>query len=72
MFNNLLGFLTRLKYRWLFIRDHGAELNRRVEIENQLAQMGAGNKPLPDKDQCRILALKLGTPKKYWRPEWSH
>ena len=45
---------------------HGAELNRRVEVENELFMMATGKKPLPDAEMCRKLALRLGTPKENW------
>lgn len=35
-------------------------LNRRVEVECYLLACAAGKYPLPDKDKCRSLALKLG------------
>jgi len=41
-------------------------LNRRVSIETILLDMSQGRRPLPDKEECRILALKLGTPKEEW------
>lgn len=59
-------FLTRLKYRWLMLRHHGEELNRRTGIEQWLLACAAGKKPLPDANTCRWLALRLGTPKDYW------
>lgn len=64
-------FLYRLQVRWGLIRRHGAELNKRVEIENELFRMAQGKQPLPTKQECRVLALKLGTPKRLWREEWK-
>lgn len=37
-------------------------LNRRVEVEQILFNCAAGKQDLPDKDQCRELALRLGVP----------
>ncbi len=62
---------NRLKARIRFLMNHGNELNRRVEIENILGQIATGKRPLPDREQCRVLALKLGTPKEYWPDEWK-
>lgn len=63
--------LMRLRYRWLFIRNHGAELNRRVDVENVLARVGAGKRGPLSADECRVLALKLGTPREHWPKEWK-
>lgn len=56
----------RLKYRWLMLRHHDEELNRRTQVEQWLFACAAGKKPLPDAATCRWLALRLGTPKRYW------
>lgn len=60
------AWLIRLKYRWLIIRNSGAELNRRVDVENWLLNCSVGKQPLPDAKTCRWLALRLGTPKEFW------
>lgn len=39
-------------------------LSRRVSVENYLMNCYAGKNPLPDKEKCRQLAIKLGTPSK--------
>jgi hypothetical protein len=65
------GFLQRLNARWRMLRRHNAELNRRVEIENVLAMMAQGKRPLPTREQCRIMALRLGTPKELWGEDWK-
>lgn len=62
--------LFQFKQRLRLILNHSQELNRRVEIENQLLRMANGKEPLPSKSECKIMALKLGTPKKYWRRGW--
>lgn len=37
-------------------------LNRRAEVENMLIQMANGTRPLPTKEDCQKMAIKLGTP----------
>jgi len=44
----------------------GKALNRRVDIENHLLQCYQGVMPLPNQQDCKVLALRLGTPKEYW------
>lgn len=44
-----------------FLRNHAKSLNRRVEVENVLAEVAAGKRPLLTRDECRALARKLGT-----------
>lgn len=56
-------------YRWKYILkrwlDNHKSLNRRVAIENQLFKYVAANaRPTPE--DCRIMALRLGTPKDMW------
>ena len=58
----------RIKARWRLLRNHGAELNRRVDVENFLLRAAQGKEPLPDRETCRWLALRLGTPKEAWGP----
>lgn len=58
-------WLLRMRARWRLIRNHGDELNRRVTVENYLWACVAGKKPLPDKDKCQELAVKLGVPTQY-------
>lgn len=41
-------------------------INQSAEIEQRLLDMSAGKRPLPTKEECRFLALALGTPKSYW------
>lgn len=38
------------------------DLNRRVEVEQRLLDASTGKRPPPDRDECRALALRLGTP----------
>lgn len=63
--------LFRIKARLRLIFNHGEELNRRIDIESELFKMATGKKPLPSPYDCRIMAIKLGTPRKYWREEWK-
>lgn len=63
--------ITRIRARWRLIRSHGQELSRRVDIENELLRVAAGKRGLLSADECRVLALKLGTPKEHWLKEWE-
>ncbi len=56
---------------WLFVSqrvttmiDFDDVLKRRVAVEQFLFDCASGKRPLPDKDVCMTLALKLGTPTK--------
>jgi len=40
-------------------------INRRVDVENYLFNVSIGKKTL-SKEDCKILALRLGTPKENW------
>ena len=35
-------------------------LNKRVDVENELARAGAGKRELPTREECTAWALKLG------------
>lgn len=52
-------------------RDYWKALNRRVEIEQILLEMAAGKQPLPTREDCFVLAMKLGTPKEHWSDKWG-
>lgn len=41
-------------------------LNRRVDIETHLLQVYQGTMPIPSRQDCKVLALRLGTPEQYW------
>lgn len=41
-------------------------INRTVEIETILFDMAAGKLALPTAQDCRVLAIRLGSPKKEW------
>lgn len=54
--------LVRFYYWWRFHRDYEAGLNRRAGVESELFECAAGKRPLPDQQQCRAWAIKLGVP----------
>lgn len=43
-----------------------ARANRVVDIENYLINVAKGNKPLPTAEDCKVMALRLGTPFAEW------
>jgi hypothetical protein len=61
-----MSIVRRMKHRWHMIFNHGAEINRRVMIENYLLRCSQGKKPPPTPEVCKWLALRLGTPKERW------
>ena len=67
----MLKILHRIAQRIRYTLHQGQELNRRVEIENYLIRIANGDAPLPTRDDCRILAFKLGVPKEHWRDDWD-
>jgi len=58
-------FLSRFKYKWLSYRNYNKEINRRVKVEAQLWDYYHGKKDLPNKEQCKEMALTLGVPDSY-------
>lgn len=62
----ITALLGRWRARWRLARDRGAELNKRVEVESWLLAASAGDRPLPDAETCRWLALRLGVPRRDW------
>ena len=52
----------RIVCRWRWLKEYEASLNRRAEVETELFDVYSGRRPLPDKDQCRRWAVKLGCP----------
>ena len=40
--------------------EYAKALNKRVDVENELARIGAGKRDLPTREECRMWALKLG------------
>jgi hypothetical protein len=51
--------LYRLKVRWRMWRNSGAELNKRVAVENVLLSAAKDGYGL-NAEQCRALAYRLG------------
>jgi NCAIR mutase (PurE)-related protein len=41
-------------------------INRRGIIEQHLFMIAAGKSPLPTAEDCKVMALKLGTPRSQW------
>lgn len=54
--------LQRLRARWRTWRGLGDLIKRRVAVEQYLLDCAAGKRDLPSREECRTLALKLGTP----------
>jgi hypothetical protein len=55
--NRLQRFVWKLRY----LRTTARGLNRRVDVENVLFNVAAGKRPMLTRDECRALAVKLGT-----------
>lgn len=45
---------------------HTERLNRIVDIENYLINASKGNRELPNAEDCKVIALRLGTPYEHW------
>lgn len=58
--------LRRFWYNILWRLQPSDSLERRVEVETYLFMCAHGKKPLPDANVCQWLAMRLGTPKRYW------
>ena len=61
----MLDRLRRFKALCRMWKNYGADMNRRVTVENRLWAAAAGSKPPPTADECRELAIKLGVPDEY-------
>ena len=52
--------------RWLYairtIRSYANRLNRCVDVENVLLAVASGKRQILTREECRALAVKLGTP----------
>jgi len=59
-------FLKRIVMRWRWMRDYEISLNRRAEVEQELWDCARGRRALPDAEQCKQWALRLGVPDE-WR-----
>ena len=57
--------LERFVGRWMWLREYEISLNRRAEVEQELFDAARGKRPLPDAEQCRKLAVRLGVPDKW-------
>ncbi len=58
--------LERFVGRWRWLRAYELSLNRRAEVEQELWDCSRGKKQLPDAEQCKQWALRLGVPDE-WR-----
>jgi hypothetical protein len=47
-------------------------INRSVDIEQHLFDVANGKRPPLTKQDCRILALRLGTPRKMWTEQMKN
>lgn len=61
-----MGRLHRFIARWRWMRAYEVSLNRRAEVEQDLFNVANGKRPLPDAEQCRQWATRLGVPDE-WR-----
>ena len=57
-----MAALRRFKYWLLGFKNYPKELNRRANVEQELWNCYHGKSPLPDKNQCKDWALRLGVP----------
>ena len=51
------------KLAWM--SEYEKSLNRRSVVEGYLFRVASGSEPLPDRDKCRELAIKLGVPESW-------
>ena len=61
--------LWKLRYIFMGYIWRGQQMNRLVEVEEDLRKMATGKLPLPDAAKCRELAIRVGTPKECWPKE---
>jgi hypothetical protein len=54
--------LQRWRFAIRFLWSAARSLNRRAEVEQVLFDVAAGKRPMLTREECRALALKLGTP----------
>jgi hypothetical protein len=54
------GFFMRMRYMWIAMSNSSQDLNRRATVEQMLFDVAAGKRPLPDREDCRQIALYLG------------
>ncbi len=46
--------------------DLAEQIDRRCTIENKLFAVAEGRHPPLTKEDCRVMAIRLGSPKNYW------
>ena len=54
--------ISRLQARCTTWRNIDDVIDRRAQVEQYLFDCTGGQRPLPDAETCRLMALKLGTP----------
>jgi len=59
------AYRLKLRLKWLLVR-RSELINQITEVEIYLLDCSRGKKPQPTRAVCRILSLRLGTPKQYW------
>ena len=57
-----MNALDRWRARWRLWRGLNDHLNRRAGVEATLLEVAKGKRPLLTREECRQLALKLGSP----------
>lgn len=55
-----MGGLAQAEREWM--RSYELSLNTRAKVEQELIDCANGKRPLPDAEQCRAWAAKLGVP----------
>lgn len=58
-------WIRRLYWHYRIMIDGYYELNNRASVESEMWQCVSGKKPMPDKEQLRQWALKLGVPEHF-------
>ena len=56
-----MNYLKRLLWKLRFMRSHYKSLSRRVDVENTLLDVANKKRDILTREECRALALKLGT-----------
>ena len=59
--------IRRLRSRWRLAAMLDKEFRRRVQVEEELMLRASGAKPLPNAEDCRRMAVKLGVPEDWKR-----
>lgn len=58
--------MDRIKQLETALEFNAKMVNQRVDIENLLISVAQGKHPPLTAEDCKILALRLGTPKELW------